>query len=1016
MPNPVIFLSLQYRMPTPETLRVFEMFDAGETEEFIVQYINNNQARIDVNYVYENEDEEGITSTMLEKALEFDFDKVMKRVLDLGSTLRYQTIDSIMDDLLFSEPVGQATELMTAFINAGLPKENMLHVLCNYISQIHKVLLKKLLEQPLNVNHKYSERTALHRLITVFSTSDDAIRGIFMEMLQELMNKGANPNLKDWEEKTAIQLVNEKLAGRNPGPILAILQPAPAPAPAAPGTTPDYQHLWLIEIQQTNPKLDKLEEYKTLGNLDMNAPTTIMGLNSLEIYLSRSIPKLEILEALLQWGANPNLMKKVPVYFQIFDRSLHLVKPRLELFIKYGADLKLSSPSTNCIFYFIQSIQKDDKNNSSLIEEIVDIMIANGADIHFKNETGEDILDRCINKYVFVIELFIKKGLPVFENGRTRWYKIIKNLPVSFIIDGPYINPYIQNIVKLLQATRKYHANHNDFMKDFLDAALVNFNLNPLPHIYQAFKQVLTFRLNELYTDTTDKESLLIKAVKLYGKLPKPWVFDMIESFVAEGADLKYVDSTGKKAVDYTTDKELNELLDKPFQILWTGFSKADIDFTNNVFHQVTHPENLTKKFNEESLFSICPVCLKHIAHENQTCMYMTHSCVEQAGYEGYYHKKLWKAFSYKKQYYANGALIPEHLQKLVIEWCTLCGRICRGHKHYALAPIYKADGSIQIPALIDGGDYYATTCAKPGIGGGGIKEKINRYRRFREVVITLNKPDIIGKIPYDEAINTLVEAVWEAPLDPRRFEINRIEKLKKFNINNFPLPSGLPKPPKYIYSIPTYPDVANPELMPLVFPKATAAIKNSAFSVFGSDENIVQFRHRMADGKINNHEGPNQQVALDRLMGQIKSMTETPNSEDFGMCWQHKRDAYNVPDFLNDKAHKPKQCTAKLYPEELLHILQTADYRLDKESNNTANDNLDLATKAEHMGIYEYYTKLFLKKFGKPIGLAPTGNNNANNGNAANRKEPNSNNEQGGGRRRTVKRRKIRRSKTRRY
>ncbi len=1001
--------------PSPETLRLFELFNEEDvSEEQIINYIIDNNNRIDINYVRDNEG-------LLELCLEYDHTKVMKKLLELGATLRESFIDMLLHIYIFSESVVEDTKLMDAFIHAGLKKEHMLYILCRKISEIHKELLKKLLEQPLDINYKYEGDTALHRLIIGLNMYNI---DIFMDMLRMLMQAGANPYEKDEDGRTAFDLL--KTIGYRyseyESTILEILQTVTYTEETPNNTAPDYTKLWKKEIQKGNPNIAKLEEYKTLGNLNVDMDI-ITGINGLQFHIVRLNPILNVIEALLQWGANPNLIKaEKPVYFEIFKHSLSKLKPLLLLFIKYGADLKLISQDKNCIFYFIENIKKDEQIKNKEIEEIVDILVANGADIHFKNSKDMDILDKCMELYIFGIELFIKKGLPVFVNGRTRWYKtlivVITNIYYPTLA---YITAYIQNIIFMLQITTRYHTNHNDFMRDFLDAALLNYKVNILPYIFQAFNEFLSLQYNELYSDTTDKESLLIKAVKLYGKIPALWVFKMIESFIEGGAALNYVDSLGKKAADYTDKEELKDILgEKPFQILWTGFSKADIDFTNDVFHQITHASNLAIANPEESLFSICPVCLKYVQHASGSCMYMTHSCVEQAGYEGYYHKKLWNAFSYEKGYDALGAEIPQGQRKRVLEWCTNCGRICKGHRHYAKSEIYKSGTKeIVIPQLLGQGDYFATTCDKPGIGGGGISEKINRYRRFREVVLSLNDSDIIGKIPYEEAINTLVEAVWEAPLDPRRFEIDRIQKLKKYNISvandRFPPPSGLPKPPKYIYSVPTYPDIANPDLMPLVFSKATNAIKNSAYNVFGYDENIVQFRHRMADGTINNHDGPNQQIALDRLMGEIKLMTERPNSSDFGFCWQHKRDAYNVDDFLNDKSHKPKQCTARLYPAEILHVLQNADYRLDKESNNKSNDKLDLAAKTEHRGIYEYYAKLFSEKFGKPIGLAPPNNtNNANNRNAANRKEPNSNHE--GGRRHTVKRRRIRRSKTRKY
>jgi hypothetical protein len=312
---------------------------------------------------------------------------------------------------------------------------------------------------------------------------------------------------------------------------------------------------------------------------------------------------------------------------------------------------------------------------------------------------------------------------------------------------------------------------------------------------------------------------------------------------------------------------------------------------------------------------------------------------------------------------------------------------------HYKLEKIYKAGTKdIFIPGLAGEGDYYAVTCDKPGIGGGGIKEKLNRYRRFREVVLALNGPEFIGKLNYEDAINKLVEAVWVAPLDPRNFEISMIESEKQYNdmVSNarFPLPSELPPPPKYIYASPVYPDAANPELFPLVYAKANNTYKNSTYNMSNDDENIVQFRHRMANKTVNTHAGPNQQIALGRLIGYLQNICDTPTSSDFGMCWQHSRDGYTM---VNDKTHMPPKCTAKLYPEEVLVAIEKATYE-------------DEATKRQYMDIYKKYNKTFAERFGKPIGFAPP-NNLSNNKNASNRKEPNNNQE--GGKRKTRKLRK---------
>jgi hypothetical protein len=1033
--------------PTPQTLRVFEMFgeDAGDEEQPILQYITNNQRLIDVNY------EHPVQGTILLLCTRYGYSKVMKKYLDLGATLNEQTINAFIGDFSFDSPLARAKELMTALLNAGFPKEKMLHVVCSIMSGVHKELLKTLLEQPLDINYKHNGKTVLHVLIDEYAGSGNEFRGIFKEMLRTLMQKGANPDEVDAEGRTAIQLVNQLLNHLNPGLIRQILQTptavpaatiAPVAAPAAAAApavaAQDYKKLWAEELKKPSPDIAKLEEYKNAGAIDVNAMIDSRD-NPLSLRLSIK-PVFTVLEALLKWGANPNfflLNERYPVYWKIFDRSIKDMKNILDLIIKYGADVKLITDAeaftrvgrnpvfaTNIsvLMYFVNKHRYS--SFTPEYERILNLLIKKGANVNYTNQKDGDVLDICLKEAIEKgVSYFLLKGMSMTIDNRTRFYFLLQRLtnlikPTESDTTFRYV---VNNSFHGVELMLKYDSkNLNNYFRDFLYFSLINPTSPILVHAYPKLMSILNPNYNEPYADGS---TALIKAVQLYTKVPQEWVKSMIQTIVEKGADTKYTDPTGKKAVDYTTDEELKELLGSGgFKILWTGFSKGDLDFTNTVFNQVVHAESLSKEFNDEWLFSICPVCLKHVQHENKTCMYMTHSCVEQAEHKGYYHKKLWNAFSYKKQYYPNGEEIPAHLQKLVVEWCTHCGRICKNHTHYILSRIYKSNGSVHVPVFAGEGDYFATTCDKPGIGGGGIKEKIIRYRQFREMVYYLNDADeFINKITFEDAINRLVEAVWEAPLDPRRNIVSHIQKTGKYNraVANalYPLPSELPKPPKYIYSVPTYPDAANPDLLPLVFDKATDAIKNSAANVFGYEENIVQFRHRMANGAVNKHDGPNQQVALDRLMGYIKLVSETPNSNDFGMCWQHKLDNYGVNDFLDDKEHKPPKCTARLYPEELLHILQKANYKLDQNSNSTSNDNMDIDAKNKHLQIYNDYVYLFGQKFGKPIGIAATNNsNNSNNKPNASNSKNNNSNQDGGKRwatRKCMRKRKTSKSKT---
>lgn len=382
----------------------------------------------------------------------------------------------------------------------------------------------------------------------------------------------------------------------------------------------------------------------------------------------------------------------------------------------------------------------------------------------------------------------------------------------------------------------------------------------------------------------------------------------------------------------------------------WTGFSRADIAFTNEVFHQ-TVKRNLAIANPGEVLFSSCPVCMKYIQHETGSCMYMTHSCKEEAGADGYYHRKLWAAFKQSKTIY-NAAGV-ETGRKEVIEWCTLCGRICHDHAHYDTSPVYATDGATVIkPRIITAaGDFFATDCSKQGIGGGGLPEKLTRYRRFREMVLFLNDPSIIGTMPYTEALDSLTEAMWEAPLAPRRHEVAYALREKKYNRivsnNLFPLPVA--EAEREIVNVVS----PNAALLPTVYPKATETMKNSTEHLSGDDENIVQFKHRMADGSINDHAGPNQQIALDGLMNYLNDLLIRQTSPDFGFCWQH---ADYFLTTLQDEAHAPPKCTARLYPAEMLAAVEGAVYDSAEK-------------KAQHMTIYNAYRVAFNRKFVAAVG-----------------------------------------------
>jgi hypothetical protein len=313
---------------------------------------------------------------------------------------------------------------------------------------------------------------------------------------------------------------------------------------------------------------------------------------------------------------------------------------------------------------------------------------------------------------------------------------------------------------------------------------------------------------------------------------------------------------------------------EEPTVPLWKGFTKKDIEFLDVVFGESTHANTLAIPNPDEVLYSMCPICLRYISHETATCMYMTHDCKEM---RGYYHKELYEAYKFRKVDFA-GRLT----NKEVICWCTICGRICGDHRHYTLRK-HNEEGVLVNVA----GAPYESDCRRTS-GGGGPPEKIARFNALRNQAYELNQ--MIGELPEEEAKNVLVEAMWDGPLT---------KPTTKYNISTGTFPNNVSRPTVYP-NIP-YPNVRNPDLMPIVHKEATEEFTNH-YDV--DDKHIVQFRHKRADGTINNHTGDGNQISKSMLLNYINSLADQKGTEKYGMCWQYPT------------------CTARMYPEEILAIV----------------------------------------------------------------------------------------------
>jgi ankyrin repeat protein len=352
---------------------------------------------------------------------------------------------------------------------------------------------------------------------------------------------------------------------------------------------------------------------------------------------------------------------------------------------------------------------------------------------------------------------------------------------------------------------------------------------------------------------------------------------NIVEQLLAAGADKTILTKDGKLPIDVAKTEEIRKLLkDVPKNpIKWLGWSQGDASMLDGVFGDEATATN----------FALCPVCMKYVIRKD-ACMYMSHNCSEQ---RGYYHDMLY-------QKYKNSAGI--------INWCTVCGRICKGHNHFELSP---AKGTV--PPIMYGKDPFSKSCEKEG--GGGVTEKLLRFRRLREHAKDLQ--DEVGKMDWWQAMDELCEEMWNAPMvKPERVLATMLET-KKFNIPNTNFPLAIPE-------ITNAPNIPYNGLMPIIHPEKTETIENAWMT---DDFNLIQFRHRKADGTMNNHDGPSQQISREAFVGWLGNALGDPTAFSFGRCWQFKTTAQLAA--LN-AAEKARMCDAVLHPEEVKAALDMED------------------------------------------------------------------------------------------
>lgn len=326
----------------------------------------------------------------------------------------------------------------------------------------------------------------------------------------------------------------------------------------------------------------------------------------------------------------------------------------------------------------------------------------------------------------------------------------------------------------------------------------------------------------------------------------------------------------------------IQKLLPPPPVILWKGWTRGDAEKFDTIFGEQAIANQ----------YSCCPVCLKFVQRASG-CMYMLdHNC---SNLPGYYNRELYDKYR-----------SPEG----IIYWCTICGRIALGHKHYALG---LADGPK--PTLLPGSNPFENDC-RVSNNGGGLPEKLARFRRLREYALECQ--DYIDQRPAVEVLDELVEEMWNTPTRREKKKIAGILASKEWNVPSaaFPLPvvnNAAAAAPAPVADV-TRPaaNAANPDLQPIRHEPGPDAVE------LGDEKPLViQFRHRMADGTINNH--VDEYIGVESLVNFLRaSLPWTGHNPEYGLCWNNAGG-----------------CTARLYPEEVQPFIPADLYEAYKDGFN---------------------------------------------------------------------------------
>ena len=591
----------------------------------------------------------------------------------------------------------------------------------------------------------------------------------------------------------------------------------------------------------------------------------IIRANKPQHVLSDTSTTREIMQALLDRGANPSLQDPggmTPLMHAVGSANDDAVEVLMDIDPPIDINMKDFEGRT-ALFY-------------SGYPDFTETLIENGATIDIQDNAGKSPYIHAIPRKLYqVCDVLVELGM---EKGLTRDQivnvKNIKGRNVAFYALYPegvdqmkkdgvdFEAKDITGITPFMFLVSQSFSTEELLLK-FLeygvnpDVESPVSGMTPLLRIAAKDKPRVVAKLIEKGVDLnrqTPKGNTALMLAAKHGKL------DVVKMLVEAGADTTLKNLEGATAYDLATSDEIKEALTPSAK--WTGMTQADVSLFDTFFEDTIN-------------YSCCPVCLAY-TQRSSACRYMTHDCKQQMGVIR--HKRLYELYQNSE---GN------------ITWCTVCGRPCRGHRHYKLAP-HETPSLPPLAPVQTGMDVFGgeADCIKDG--GGGVPEKVKRLDRMRAWALELQSE--VGKITEDNARRQLVEEAWNAPL--ARAPTGRILEQGRFTVpaTDFPAP-----PAPVADAAPAAPaeDIPKPADEVANVPEVVEA---GGFDSFEAEDDVVpviRFVHKKKDGTVYRHED-NKLIGKTGLTNFLRAMNGRFGTEEFGLCFAH-------PD-----------CDAKLWPQDV--------------------------------------------------------------------------------------------------